>query len=492
MIEDHSGTARSRLLTLGIVALPVTYVLTVYLDQGVWITAAARAASVTALLAVVIIGIAAVILRDRRRGALVGACVIAILSFWHPALALLFALIAIVIVADSLLANRTGRTRPRDVELLHGALGVFGLLLLFVTVLQFGLRGQIAWVSPAVSANAPQTDTAPDIWVVLVDGYPRADVLSREWSYDNGPFVNGLDSLGFFVADRSRSNYNATKMTLASMFNMSLLRDIEPYSQYAKPADAPAADRVRALLHNRAFDILRAHGYRITTVAGGYTHEELRTADEYIDAGTADVVELYLVGRSGLGELLLAFMPEWGERQIRERIEANLATMDRLAADAAGHPRFVYLHIPGPHPPLVYRQMERRYLAYDRIFEYPVELYGDDLMHEAYRQNIAHLNRIVLDSLTRLVHTVGHESVVILMSDHGSRTSGILQPLSPDDVEEQFPSLFAARTPDGSELFDDEIMTANVLSTVFNRYLGTGIAPAPSIIETLDGTRYEG
>lgn len=479
------------LFTLGIAALPVTYVLTVYLDQGVWINASLRAVVVTAILAVAIIAVSAFVVRDLRRGALIGACIFAMITIWQPALALLFFLLAAAIFADGLLAKRTGRRRPRDVEFIHGALGLFGLLVFAVTLVQFGLRGQTAWsLAPRVASAAPTADS-PDIWLILVDGYPRADVLENDWGFDNEPFLNELESLGFVVAEGSRSNYNATKLTLPSMFNMALLREIEPYSRYDKPSDAPAADRVNALLDNRAFEILRQQGYDIVSVGGGYTHEELRSADEFIDAGTADVVELFLLGQSAFGRLQQAVMPDFGEGQIRTRIEANLASVERLSDEPTTKPRFVFVHIPGPHPPFVYSTIERSYASTDKIFEYPVDLFGEDVMREAYRQHIEHLNDLVLDSLTSLVDTVGQESIVIVMSDHGSRTYGHVHTLSPDDVAEQFSNLLVARTPDGTPLFDDEVMTTNVLSTVFDRYLGTEMHRAPGITESLDGTQYD-
>ncbi len=484
--------ARSFLLTLGVVLLPVTYVLTVYLDQGAWLFAGTRAAVLTAVIAFAIIAFASFLLRDHLRGALLGACVIAMLVVWQlPALTLTLGLVAIAIALDAALAGRTGRGQPRDVELLHGALGFFGLLILSVTVLQFGLRGQITGFSPSAAAAEPAPG-APDVWLVLLDGYPRADALQRNWRYDNSAFIDGLEDLGFFVADKSRSNYNSTKLTLPSMLNMASLRDMEPWSGYAKPADAPAADRVRALQHNRAFDLLREHGYRIISVGAGYTHVDVRTGDEFIDAGTADVVELHLLGDSAFGELIRVVMPGLGERQIQTRIEANLGVIDELAREDVGRPRFVFDHIPAPHPPFVFAESDRPIVPLQDIFAYSADSYGEGLLREAYRQHITHLNNLVLESLRELVAVTGDESVIIVMSDHGSRTHGHSDKLSPEDVAEQFSTLFAARTPDEASIFDDDIMTVNVLSTVFDHYLGTDLPRVTGVTESLDGTQYEG
>jgi arylsulfatase A-like enzyme len=139
----------------------------------------------------------------------------------------------------------------------------------------------------------------------------------------------------------------------------------------------------------------------------------------------------------------------------------------------------------------VFGETTHPYATTANVFDYPVDLLGNDLMREVYREHIDHLNELVLESLTSLVDTVGEDSIIIVMSDHGSRTYGHEHTLTPDDVAEQFSSLFAARTPDGTELFDDEVMTVNVLSTVFDHYLGTDFPPAPVVTESLDGTQYD-
>jgi len=121
---------------------------------------------------------------------------------------------------------------------------------------------------------------------------------------------------------------------------------------------------------------------------------------------------------------------------------------------------------------------------------YPLDDFGAALLSKTYREHVRALNERVLDALGPLVEAVGDEAVIIVMSDHGSRTHGTSHVLSPADVGEQFSSFLAARTPDGEVLFGDDAMTTNVLSTVFNRYLGTDIPPVRREFESQNGTRY--
>lgn len=481
----------SLLLSAGIVALPVVFALTAYLDQGAWLFAANRAVLVTTLLSLAFIGVPTLLLRDRVHGALVGLCgLLMILLHPFPAVVLALAVIAALIILDGLRASTARERWSKVMRVLHNVLGVFGIALLAVTIVQFGLRGQITGFSADGSA-APADASAPDIWLVLLDGYPRADALQRDWGFDNLAFLGGLERLGFTVADKSRSNYNTTKLTLPALFNMALLQDLEPWSAHDKPADAPAAERVQALQHNRAFELLRDHGYRITSIGAGYTHEEVRAVDEFIDSGDADLVEVYLMGVTALGDLLQAFDPGFGERQVSQRIEANLDTLVELSQVPSERPHFVFGHIPGPHPPLALATVERPFAPLIELYEYPVDLVGEELLHETYRSHISELNDRALEALTAIVEAAGDESVVIVISDHGSRTQGFEHSLTSEEVDEQFSTLFAARTPDGEVLFEDDVVVTDALSTVFNRYLGTEIPPVDRVFESMDGTRYE-
>ena len=64
-------------------------------------------------------------------------------------------------------------------------------------------------VDPSRGGGGP-----PDIYVILLDGYPRADTLARLFDFDNGPFLAALEAKGFDVSAGSSSNYMYTELTL--------------------------------------------------------------------------------------------------------------------------------------------------------------------------------------------------------------------------------------------------------------------------------------
>ena len=55
---------------------------------------------------------------------------------------------------------------------------------------------------------------SPNIYILLLDGYPRADTLAERYDFDNRPFLEELRDRGFDVAERSRTNYMFTQLVL--------------------------------------------------------------------------------------------------------------------------------------------------------------------------------------------------------------------------------------------------------------------------------------
>jgi len=63
-------------------------------------------------------------------------------------------------------------------------------------------------------------DQRPDIYVIVLDGYARSDVLRTLYQCDNTAFLDGLKSRGFQVAAKSQANYVQTALALGALLRM--------------------------------------------------------------------------------------------------------------------------------------------------------------------------------------------------------------------------------------------------------------------------------
>ena len=221
------------------------------------------------------------------------------------------------------------------------------ILVVLVTLPLIG--SPTAW--PSVRSRLPSTaepPARPDIFVILLDGFGRPDVLAS-YGYDAGPFVADLEARDFTVAAHSRSNYPTTGLALTSMLNaapMSALgftdnRQLEPRQIHP------------ALEANRAFEILTDAGYETIAFSSGYELVALRSANRFVDTGQLNELEVGLAESTILEPLMDALTGDLKSRPIRARAMAMVPAVRSLAAEASDRPRFVFVHFPLPHPPFV-------------------------------------------------------------------------------------------------------------------------------------------
>ncbi|HEY3416547.1 MAG TPA: hypothetical protein VGM23_06665, partial [Armatimonadota bacterium] len=98
----------------------------------------------------------------------------------------------------------------------------------------------------------------PDIYYIILDAHIRSDALKTVFGGDNSDLLNRLRKKGFYIADRSRSNYSATITSLPSSLNMNYLTEVAQRVGPRSNDRAPLRDMITNPL---LCQVLRAHGY---------------------------------------------------------------------------------------------------------------------------------------------------------------------------------------------------------------------------------------
>jgi hypothetical protein len=103
----------------------------------------------------------------------------------------------------------------------------------------------------------------PDIYYLVLDGYPRSDVLKRMYKYDNSQFTAYLKGRGFILPGNNHSNYGMTIPSISSTLNMDYLDSFSPglENSYFWWLMEPFIDRSRT----RAF--LESQGYKFISIS---------------------------------------------------------------------------------------------------------------------------------------------------------------------------------------------------------------------------------
>jgi hypothetical protein len=311
----------------------------------------------------------------------------------------------------------------------------------------------------------------PDIYVILLDGYPRADVLARRFGIDNSAFLGELSDLGFDVGTSSHSNYVYTQLTLASMFQMRHIEQIPNLAPLIGRSGAHVNVLRNALIDSPTFAALRAAGYEIVVTQPGYEHVALRNAaDRVLEHGEMNDLERAVLESTWLLDPLGAVIPTLFTGPTRDRVVNAFDDLVALASEARAQPAFTWVHIPAPHLPLVLdAQGQALDLAPRRFDRGKAEAFGmtDEQFVAAYADEITYLNGRVLDTIRALQDSPTHpEPVLVLMSDHGYA-------FDLADVQARFGNLFAASTPSAPGLLADTPTPVNLMPILLNRFLGT-------------------
>jgi hypothetical protein len=366
---------------------------------------------------------------------------------------------------------RRGSLRKPDWGRVAQAVAVFGSAFLLIAAMLTApsaiggtyLRlGEPAETGPA---------TLPNVYLFLLDGYPRNSTLVEVYDFDNGPFEAELGELGFSVAAGSRSNYPHTWLTFASMLNGEYLDGMESL----EPPPEAAEEQYRALMtavnDGAMFDRLREQGYSITVVPSPFRGVAPQAVDRYLDTGQLSAFEYSLLLHSSLGRAITTFAPSYLMDQQRDRFHAALAGVVGVAREPQ-RPSFVFAHLLSPpHAPLVYDRhgnplpLPECVPSTCALWEFPDEESWDRLPEQ-----IAYTNSQLVTALREIV-IADPDAVIILMSDHGSRRDA-------GRLDEFFHSFFAVRDAGRLGLGED-VSPVNVLRAIVSDGPGRDAPPLP-------------
>jgi len=353
----------------------------------------------------------------------------------------------------------------------------------------------------------------PDIYYVILDGYARHDWLRKNYGYDNEPFLQELRQRGFFVAERSTSNYPETTHSLSASLNMDY-----PH----RPLDGPAG---LTMQDSRAAALLRAFGYKYVVVPSGYSSTDAsRQADVTIDLGITPKTELaallyewsfapFLMPRPQSRQpdsegLLMRVIDQAqlshdlsGTRAWAQHVTDSIDAIGKLAAMPG--PKFVFAHVVCPHPPYVFLrdgslnpESSMGDLSGLRDFG---RWFGSENVWTSPKMidQIIHLNKLILEMVDQLRRHSAVPPVIIVQADHGTFAlghPGAIELPSYPLIQERMSILFACHAPEKTRsAMSHNISPVNLFRILFNTLFDAQYRLLPDrcywILDDLDGGR---
>jgi hypothetical protein len=472
---------------------------------------------VTSLGSAVLYGILYIIFRNVQRAALLGSLMlVAFFSYgqvYHeartlPALKILShhsTLMPIYLVVFGL--GIWGILRTKKYAKVSWYLNIVSLVLVVIQIVQlsysyigafYGAHRPVTLQSGLTVTTAPKD--LPDIYLIVLDAYTRADAMQQDLGFDNSQFIGQLEQMGFYVARCSRPNYRFTLGSIASTLNMK-------YIPGAYAEDFYGSTFWSNIKNNEVRRQLESVGYKIVSFLGDDPRVAIDDANilfamdrPAIDYGylysfeamyvksTAAIILTDAVSKVKLSQghnqnppsqvtssMDFSSMDPVNSDLIREHVTAQLFFLDKLpTVPTIEGQKFTYVHITIPHFPYVFSPS-------GKMLTDPGFYGGDrgnalDPEHEkqGYLDQVQYINKRIIPILQTILRESKTPPIIVLMGDHGLRDNN------------RFANLDAYYLPKGYKDLYPSITPVNSFRIILNEYFGANYPLLPDITYEAD------
>jgi hypothetical protein len=434
----------------------------------------------------VVLGLAALLLRDARRGAVIATAVVIVVGYFgHVASSvvdlgvtepLLLALAAGLIILAIVYAVLAKGSLPRVTT----ALNVFALALVvisLVTIVPFE-TGRVARASEATPTSGEPVAVATrhpnrDIYLLVFDRYGSDWSIRQRFGIDNDLYPD-LQAAGFQVIPGARSNYRATDFSIATMLSMDLLDDLSASVGRSSGDRTPARAR---LLDHEVGRFMKANGYRYDHISAWYEPTfDNPIADEVLRYGKTTEFESVLDRATILPRIrdLIGEKPVDDEFRDRHRNEALFAfrALERIADDPAL--TFTFAHVLLPHPPYGFGEGGRVVLSAEEKSRPEGELYAQQLAYTNDR-----IREVVATLLTGPDET---DPIVVITGDEGPFLCFNVDCIdgSPETYGIRFGALRAYYLPGLDYTVPSDDTAVNIFRMILREYFGVDMPDLPN------------
>lgn len=327
----------------------------------------------------------------------------------------------------------------------------------------------------------------PDIYVFILDGYGRDDVLREFYGYDNSVFITELEKRGFYIARNARSNYKHTVLTLGSMLNYDYFDDLAASTGLETLEEKNLGSMIQS---NRVLHQLECLDYSFTSISTGFFYTDFPSSDTIISTGIYPSSFAYQL--MDTTPLAIATLEKEYNMQ-RERMLDTLQKVKEIPQD--GTPKFVYAHIMVGHSPFLFGSNGEainppREMRFNSDHQFKSLVNRADFVN-GYRNQVEFISGLILESVDGILANSVEPPVIIMMGDHGPSQKF-------ENIRERM-SIFDSYYFPGKEstLLYEGITPVNSFRVLFNTYFNANLtlvpdksdfAPPSNLYEALDVT----
>jgi hypothetical protein len=328
--------------------------------------------------------------------------------------------------------------------------------------------------SPVLLANPG--DWRPDVYDLVLDGMGRPDVLERDFHVALEAPIDALQRLGFTIVPDAHANYVQTQLSLASMLNGEYLDELGKAEGTGRE-HGPLRDLISKSRVPAAFKQL---GYRVEFVGSGYL-----SSGAFEQADFCDCPQLWFadaeVGTLSLSPLKL-FAGGWGNHAHYTRSLKVFDQFERRPATNA--PRYVFAHVPMPHPPFVADAQGRFTNSSKPLSGADGSFFagGESEYLDGYRAQATFTLERTVRAVTRILEdgkTAGRDAIIVIHGDHGPRLGFDAAHPTSESGQRALPILLAIRWPSGRGPAENARSLVNVYRVLLAHVFGAALPSLP-------------
>lgn len=322
-----------------------------------------------------------------------------------------------------------------------------------------------------------KSETKPDIYFIVLDGYGRADTLQKLYGLDNSEFTGFLEQKGFAVLGNSRSNYPKTVQSIPSMLNMEYIQTLAPHLDKSVLwwLMSPWVD------HSQVRNTLERIGYTTISISTDWSITDNSTTDYYYKSHPIMLsdFERFFLGVTPSGMLQPILNNSFSVATFDSHRLSQLSNFTSLidSTEIPG-PKFVFAHIILPHPPFIFSgNGEPLYPRYSYSFNDSSDYPGTS---EQYRDRYVGQVLFLNSQLEKVIESILENSqtppIIILQADHGPGMLVDSTSISDSCLAERF-SIFSAYYLPGMDRdsIPEDMTSVNLFRMIFNEYFGTDL-----------------
>jgi hypothetical protein len=293
----------------------------------------------------------------------------------------------------------------------------------------------------------------PDIYLLILDEYAGQKTLIDKFQFDNSEFLSYLRSKNFHIVRDSKSNYNLTLFSMASMLSLDKIR----ISNYKKPSTKDFILAGLKLQQSTVGQYFKRKGYRIYNLSFyGFSNLPSHFKNSYVRNFAEEAKSRTVTGhiQKDYQEIFFSKSKKMG-KEISLDLKYNNALLNFFVHQSfqSDRPKFVYAHFLMPHFPHLLNEKGQ---FIDPRFQN---------LQSTYLGYLKYCNLKIIQVIEKILSTSANPPIILLMSDHGFR--GFSKAVDP---EYYFLNLNAIYLPDQNyDAWYDGVSNVNQFRILLNQ-----------------------